>query len=320
MTKSILAALAAATIAIGAAGCAELELGAGPIYHDPYVAERLDAEDNFMAGRAQFAVGHFGLALTHLRRADRERPGDIGILNAMGAAYDRIGRIDLAQRAYAQALVLEPESPQTLNNYGYSLLLARRYEEAAAILAEAYERGQSSPFAATIRANLRLLQSRTGPRPTVVAGEDIVITLTDNLERTHALQRTAADRHALRIGYLLPAPVRPVTAQPIAPPPPSVAEKDEPLIHTVPPSRAPNEVVAAVARPSQARKALRPVPEAAEDDEDRTVAFWRYETIGETHGGRPSSLPGRPARSPQMAGRREGQAWRRAGNTTKEAT
>jgi tetratricopeptide (TPR) repeat protein len=229
-----------------------------------------------------------------------------------------MGRVDLAERTYAQALVLEPESPQTLNNYGYSLLLARRYDEAAAILAQAYERGQSSPFAATIRANLRLLQGRTGPRPTVVAGEDIVMTVTDNLERTHALRQTAADRHALRIGYLLPAPVRPVTAQPIAPPPPAV-EQDEPLIHTVPPSRVPNEVVAAAPRQSPARKAARPVPEAAED-EDRTVAFRRYEAIGDTQGERPLSLPGRPARSPQLAGRREGQAWRRAGKTTKEAT
>lgn len=319
MTKPILAVLAAATIAIGAAGCAELGLEAGPIYHDPYVAERLDAEDNFLAGRAQLAVGHLGLALTHLRRADRERPGDVGILNAMGAAYDRMGRLDLAERTYAQALVLEPESPQTLNNYGYSLLLARRYDEAAAILAKAFERGQWSPFAATIRANLRLLQGRTGPKPAVVAGEDIVMTATENLERNHALRQTAADRHALRIGYLLPAPVRPVTAQPIAPPPPAAAEKDEPLIHTVPPSRAPNEVVAAAPRQSPARKAARPVPEV-EEDEDRTVAFWRYEAIEDRHGDRPLSLPGRPARSPQLAGRREGQAWRRVRKTTQEAT
>lgn len=317
MANSLLSALAAGLIALGASACAELDLEAGPLSHDPNVAQRLDAEDNFLAGRAQLAVGHYGLALTHLRRADRERPGDVGILNAMGAAYDRMGRVDLAQRAYAQALVLEPESPQTLNNYGYSLLLARRYEEAAAILAQAYERGQSSPFAATIRANLRLLHGRTGPRPALVAGEDIVMTMTDHLDRTHALQQTAADRHVLRIGYLLPAPVSPVTARPIAPPP--AAEKEEPLIHTAPPPRAQNEVVASAPRLSQAKKANRPIPEEAED-EDRTVAFWRYEIVGEPHDDRPSSLPGRPARSPQLAGRREGQAWRRAASNTKEAT
>ena len=82
--------------------------------------------DPYGIGKEKFAAGQFGLALESFQKALDQNGPSVDRLNALAATYDQLSRFDLADRAYRQALVLDPESAQTLNNIGYSYLLRGR--------------------------------------------------------------------------------------------------------------------------------------------------------------------------------------------------
>ena len=50
-------------------------------------------------------------------------PADLTAWIGLAASYDRLGRFDLADRAYAAAVKLGGNSPKLLNNEGYSYML-----------------------------------------------------------------------------------------------------------------------------------------------------------------------------------------------------
>jgi Flp pilus assembly protein TadD len=77
-----------------------------------------------------------------------------GVLFAWAASYDRLRRFDLADRAYAQAIKLIGETPEIMNNKGFSYMLRSDYRRARAILLAAQSRAPDSPH---IAANLQLL-------------------------------------------------------------------------------------------------------------------------------------------------------------------
>jgi len=68
----------------------------------------------------------YGAALDLLQMAKERSPNDPRVLNALGVVYDKLGRFDLSQRYYAQALTAEPGSPIVLGNLAYSDILANR--------------------------------------------------------------------------------------------------------------------------------------------------------------------------------------------------
>jgi tetratricopeptide (TPR) repeat protein len=68
----------------------------------------------------------YGSALDLLQMAKERSPNDPRVLNALGVVYDKLGRFDLSQRYYAQALVSEPGSPIVLGNLAYSDILSNR--------------------------------------------------------------------------------------------------------------------------------------------------------------------------------------------------
>lgn len=205
MTRPGFLALMAGVMVTGVSACVAPEIGVGPATHNLGVAERLDADGNVRAGKAQLAAGHLGLALKHFRKAQHERPGDVGILNALAVTYDRLQQFDQAERLYVQALVLDPDSVQTLNNYGYSLMLSGHTDLAATLLAEAYDAGRDGPMAATVAGNLHLLQSRVGwlpdPGGEAEAGPamDAFRRPIPNPERSPSIVRTGANLYALRM-------------------------------------------------------------------------------------------------------------------------
>ena len=100
-------------------------------------------QDTYALGKKQFAEGLFGMALKSFRVALVQEPRSLDRLNAVAATYDKLGRFDLAERYYARALGIDPESVPTLNNIGYSFLMqndhvsARYYLEQAAKVARA---------------------------------------------------------------------------------------------------------------------------------------------------------------------------------------
>ena len=74
----------------------------------------------------------------------------------LAASYDRLGRFDLADRAYATAIRLVGETPDILNNMGYSYMLRGDLVRARQKLKLAQAREPNNP---TIANNLKLLDA-----------------------------------------------------------------------------------------------------------------------------------------------------------------
>ena len=64
-------------------------------------------------------------------------PKDAEAWVGLAASYDRLKRFDLADRAYGQATKLIGDTPELLNNKGYSLLLRGDYARAKTVLLRA---------------------------------------------------------------------------------------------------------------------------------------------------------------------------------------
>ncbi len=102
-------------------------------------------------GKALAADGQFNEALAAIRRAQRSDNPDWRLLAAEGGVLDSLKRNDEARQRYRQALVLAPDEPQILNNYGMSYVLTGELDEAEAILKKAVARPN-----ATIRSRQNL--------------------------------------------------------------------------------------------------------------------------------------------------------------------
>ena len=105
-----------------------------------------------------FDRGHFGIAARYYEDAVTKAPKDATAWIGLAASYDRIGRFDLADRAYKQAIQLVGENTQILNNEGYSYMLRGRLADARKKLMAAHAR---EPDNLTINNNLKLLDSST---------------------------------------------------------------------------------------------------------------------------------------------------------------
>jgi len=126
------ALLGGAALILGA--CASSGPEVSGVYEiDGYRVEQGIA-DHYGRGLENLELGRYGLALDDLRRALREDPGSVRVLNAIAFGYGRLGRHDIAVDYLRRALVHEPDSVQTLNNLARALLDQGRPEEALAWL------------------------------------------------------------------------------------------------------------------------------------------------------------------------------------------
>ena len=91
---------------------------------------------------------NFGIAEQHFRDAVEKAPKDASAWIGLAASYDRLGRFDLADRAYQSAIHLVGETTAILNNRGGNLVAARQD------FLKALEREPGNP---TILNNLKLL-------------------------------------------------------------------------------------------------------------------------------------------------------------------
>ena len=82
-------------------------------------------------------------------------PNDAESWVGLAASYDRLKRFDLADRAYAQAVRIVGETPEIMNNRGFSYLLRGDYRRARRTLEAAQARAPDNPY---IRNNLQLLE------------------------------------------------------------------------------------------------------------------------------------------------------------------
>ena len=112
--------------------------------------------DDLNLGKKQFRAANFGLAERHFRRAVELHPRDLEAWVGLAAAYDRLRRFDLADRAYDQAIKIAGPTPELLNNRGYSFMLRGDYRRAQQTLLQAQALDPSNPY---VRNNLELLEA-----------------------------------------------------------------------------------------------------------------------------------------------------------------
>jgi Flp pilus assembly protein TadD len=113
-----------------------------------------DPNDDLANGKKQYRLGDFGLAERYFRRAAETHPRDAEAWVGLAAAYDRLRRFDLADRAYDQAVAIIGPTPELLNNRGYSFMLRGDYPRARKTLLAAAAKDPKNPY---IRNNLELL-------------------------------------------------------------------------------------------------------------------------------------------------------------------
>jgi len=123
---------------------------------DPTDIKYYRSDEPLKLALEHFNRGDFGLAAKYFEAAVTKAPKDASAWIGLAASYDRIGRFDLADRAYRQAVRLVGETTSVLNNEGYSYMLRGKFVEARRKLLKAYEREPNNP---TVLNNLKLLES-----------------------------------------------------------------------------------------------------------------------------------------------------------------
>jgi Flp pilus assembly protein TadD len=111
--------------------------------------------DDLSLGKKYFQTASFGLAEKHFRRAVELHPRDADAWVGLAASYDRLKRFELADRAYSQAARIVGETPEIMNNRGFSYMLRGDYRRARRTLEAAQAKAPDNPY---IRNNLLLLE------------------------------------------------------------------------------------------------------------------------------------------------------------------
>ena len=115
-----------------------------------------DPNDDLSLGKKQYRANNFGLAERYFRRAVETHPRDAEGWLGLAASYDRLRRFDLADRAYAQTIKIVGQTPEIMNNQGYSYMLRGDYKRARKILLAARRKDPKNKYVAN---NLRLLEA-----------------------------------------------------------------------------------------------------------------------------------------------------------------
>jgi len=123
---------------------------------EPGDVQYYPSDEPLHLGVEHFNRGHYGIAERYFRDATEKAPRDPAAWTGLAASYDRLGRFDLADRAYKAAIALVGETTQILNNEGYSYMLRGNLALARSKFLKAYQLEPNNP---TIVNNLALLNS-----------------------------------------------------------------------------------------------------------------------------------------------------------------
>ena len=145
--------------AAGLGGCQTLEQTGPPADEAaaPIDLTYVPPNDPLRRGLYHFHRGEFGLAESYFRAVVEKTPDNVTAWIGLAGSYDNVRRFDLADRAYGQAIRLAGETPQILNNQGYSYMLRGDLAAARAKFRKALKRDPGNP---TIENNLRILAAR----------------------------------------------------------------------------------------------------------------------------------------------------------------
>jgi predicted O-linked N-acetylglucosamine transferase (SPINDLY family) len=90
-----------------------------------------DPEALFGLGNAASARGDFAAAVEHFSNAVTANPRHFGLLNNLGLAYEKLGRLTDAEAAYRRALVVRPDALPPVANLAQNLFQQKRFTEAS---------------------------------------------------------------------------------------------------------------------------------------------------------------------------------------------
>jgi len=154
--KHFVTAVALLCVGSSLTGCVGLGRHASASREGPTPLETkyFASDEDVQAGVRHFEAGAFGLAQKSFQAAVEKSPNDPVAWMGLAAAYDRLRRFDLADRAYAQVEKLEPENVGLHNNWGYSYLLRGDVSRAREHFMKAYAANPQEP---TFANNLHLL-------------------------------------------------------------------------------------------------------------------------------------------------------------------
>jgi Flp pilus assembly protein TadD len=146
-----------------AAGCNQAGLTPTPVSNpatgqNPGDVKYYPSDQPVRLGIQRFYEGNFGLAQQYFQDAVEKSPGDVTAWIGLAASYDRLGRFDLADQAYAAAAKLEGSTVRLLNNEGYSYMLRGDLKTARAKFQSAL---RLDPNNQTTLNNIKLLDDST---------------------------------------------------------------------------------------------------------------------------------------------------------------
>jgi Flp pilus assembly protein TadD len=152
---------------------AELRLAQGnapaamPMFAQLLVDPLHAAEAKQGYGITLLLIGDEDLAASHLQEAVEKDPSLWRAWNALGAYYDSREDWTAASISYKNALDIEPKQAYVQNNYGFSLFMQDRLDEAISALQKAF---RLDPNSELIKTNLRLAYARKGQYVRALSG------------------------------------------------------------------------------------------------------------------------------------------------------
>jgi len=123
------------------------------------------ASKDIRIASAHFGDGSYGNAQKHFRLAAEKEPNNPDAWLGLAASYDRLRRFDLADRAYKSVRKITGDTPEVLNNIGYSYLLRGDLSRARKFLGSAYRGNSTDPRILSNIETLNEMLSKRGQTP-----------------------------------------------------------------------------------------------------------------------------------------------------------
>jgi type IV pilus assembly protein PilF len=146
-----------------------------------------------------FSRGQFNTALDELKLALQAKPDMREAVNLRGLIYGAMGESQLAEDAFRRALVVYPNDPDTLHNYGWFMCQQRRWETADSLFDQALAQSTYRAPARTLlakgvceaRAGRLLVAEKTLSRAFELdpGSPAVAVNLSEVLFRNHELER-----------------------------------------------------------------------------------------------------------------------------------
>ena len=125
-------------------------------FGDSELSKARPSDNLLYHGKLHLRNGDYGLAEKYFRLAVEENDTSLDAWLGLAASYDRIGRFDLAERAYDVLVKQVGYTTTVLNNLGYHHMLRGNLDKARRYLEDAAQKDPGNPH---VQHNLQLLET-----------------------------------------------------------------------------------------------------------------------------------------------------------------